>query len=76
MEGKFPGVNFPGSNFLGDNLLGGNLPEGNFPGGSFPGVFSLKTIQKKSSRGLSDCNWTRTQNHLVRKRTLNHLAKL
>ena len=25
---------------------------------------------------LSDWNWTRTQNHLVRKRTLNHLAKL
>ena len=25
---------------------------------------------------LSDCNWTRTQNHLVRERTLNHLAKL
>ena len=24
---------------------------------------------------LSDCNWTRIQNHLVRKRTLNHLAK-
>ena len=24
---------------------------------------------------LSDCNWTRTQNHLVRKRTLNHFAK-
>ena len=24
----------------------------------------------------SDCNWTRTQNHLVLKRTLNHLAKL
>ena len=23
----------------------------------------------------SDCNWTRTQNHLVHKRTLNHLAK-
>ena len=23
----------------------------------------------------SDCNWTRTHNHLVRKRTLNHLAK-
>ena len=22
----------------------------------------------------SDCNWTRTQNHLVRKRTLNHLV--
>ena len=25
---------------------------------------------------LSDCNWTRTHNHLVRKQTLNHLAKL
>ena len=24
----------------------------------------------------TDCNWTRTQNHLVHKRTLNHLAKL
>ena len=23
-----------------------------------------------------DCNWTRAQNHLVLKRTLNHLAKL
>ena len=27
-------------------------------------------------RGLSDCNCTRTQNHLVRKRTLKNLAKL
>ena len=25
---------------------------------------------------LSDCNWTRNHNHLVHKRTLNHLAKL
>ena len=25
---------------------------------------------------ISDCNGTRTQNHLVRKGTLNHLAKL
>ena len=25
---------------------------------------------------MSDCNWTRTHNHLVHKRTLNHLAKL
>ena len=25
---------------------------------------------------LSDCNWTRTHNHFVHKRTLNHLAKL
>ena len=23
-----------------------------------------------------DCNWIRTHNHLVHKRTLNHLAKL
>ena len=25
---------------------------------------------------LSDCNWTLTQNHLLRKRALNHLAKM
>ena len=25
---------------------------------------------------MNDCNWTRTLNHLVCKRTLNHLAKL
>ena len=25
---------------------------------------------------LSDCNWTQIQNHLVLKRTLNHLVKL
>ena len=25
---------------------------------------------------LSDWNWTRTHNHVVRKQTLNHLAKL
>ena len=30
----------------------------------------------KMNRGIRDCNWTRTHNHLVRKRTLNHLAKL
>ena len=23
-----------------------------------------------------DCNWIRTHNHLIHKRTLNHLAKL
>ena len=27
-------------------------------------------------RNLSSCNWTRTQNHLARKRKLNHLTKL
>ena len=30
----------------------------------------------EGSKETSDCNWTRTQNHLVCKRTLNHLAKL
>ena len=31
---------------------------------------------KANFKVLSDCNWTRTQNHLVRERTLNYLAKL
>ena len=38
-----------------------------------------KTDQNYQEEGviiLSDCNWTRTHNHLVHKRTLNHLAKL
>ena len=30
----------------------------------------------QTCKTISDCNWTRTHNHLVRKRTLNHLAKL
>ena len=29
-----------------------------------------------ANKSLSDYNWTRTHNHLVRKWTLNHLAKL
>ena len=32
--------------------------------------------EKSNEKDLSDCNWTRTHNHLVHKRTLNHLAKL
>ena len=39
---------------------------------------NVKKLLARSRRviwSLSDCNWTR-QNHLVRKRTLNHLAKL
>ena len=31
---------------------------------------------KQDLRHLSDSNWTRTKNHLVRKRTLNHFSKL
>ena len=33
-------------------------------------------VQTKRLASLSDCNWIRTNNHLVHKRTLNHLAKL
>ena len=32
----------------------------------------IKNIEDK----IPDCNWIRTHNHLVHKRTLNHLAKL
>ena len=42
-------------------------------------VMSHKELLARSRReiwSLSDWNWTRTQNHLGRKRTLNHLAKL
>ena len=40
---------------------------------------NVKELLAQSRRqiwSLSDCNWTRTHNHLVRKRTFNHLAKL
>ena len=40
---------------------------------------NVKELLARSRReiwSLSDCNWTRTHNHLVRKQTLNHLAKL
>ena len=40
---------------------------------------NVKELLARSRReiwSLSDCNWTWTQNHLVRKRTLNSLAKL
>ena len=33
-------------------------------------------IKSMKTYNLRDCNWTRTRNHLVLKRTLNHLAKL
>ena len=40
--------------------------------------FSLISENKSSQKAiyLGDCNGTRTHNYLVRKRTLNHLAKL
>ena len=39
-------------------------------------VKELLTRSRREIWSLSDFNWTRTQNHLVRNRTLNHLAKL
>ena len=32
--------------------------------------------EKKKEVSICDCNWTRTQNNLVLKQTLNHLAQL
>ena len=37
-------------------------------------IFALFFTQVKDL--VNDCNWNRTQNHLVCKRTLNHLTKL
>ena len=40
---------------------------------------NVKQLLARSRReiwSLSDCNWSRTQNHLVPKGTLNHLTKL
>ena len=41
-------------------------------------IFSKKFYTTISPFGtdISDSNWIRTHNHLVRKRTLDHLAKL
>ena len=40
---------------------------------------NLKEFLARSRReiwSLSDCNWTRTHNHLVHRQTINYLAKL
>ena len=39
-------------------------------------VKELLAPSRREIWSLSDCNWTRTQNHLVCKETLNHLTKL
>ena len=39
-------------------------------------VKELLASRRREFWSLSDCNWSRTQNHLLRKRTLNHFAKL
>ena len=38
--------------------------------------FSVKSLNGYFITTCFHCNWTRSQNHLVLKRTLNHLAKL
>ena len=46
---------------------------------TFYSCLNVKEFLARSRReiwSLSDCNWTRTHNHLVRKQTLNHLVKL
>ena len=43
------------------------------------GCLKVKALLAQSRHkiwSLSDCNWTRTQNHLFHKGTLNHSAKL
>ena len=39
-------------------------------------VKKLLALNRHKIWSLSDCNWIQTQNHLVHKQTLNHLAKL
>ena len=38
-------------------------------------VKDLLARSRREIRSLNDCNWTQTQNDLVRKPTVNHLAK-
>ena len=38
--------------------------------------FKQRKQVTRHNDNLSDCNWTRTENNLVRKRTLSHLANL
>ena len=39
-------------------------------------AFISSVIVSENVLTLCGCNWTRIHNHLVHKRTLNHLAKL
>ena len=41
---------------------------------SYLNVEELIAQSRLEIESLSDCNWTRTQNHLVYKRALNRLA--
>ena len=39
-------------------------------------ISSTELFLFDNNKNFDDCNWTRNQNHLVCKRTLNRLAKL
>ena len=41
-----------------------------------PNLSKISKGRFKLKEQKNDCNWTQIHNHLVRKRTLNHLAKL
>ena len=43
---------------------------------NFENLNSISNISQETHDFLSDCNWTRTHNHLLYKRTLKYLAKL
>ena len=43
---------------------------------SYLNVKELLAQNKREICNLSDSNWTQVHNHLVRKRTLNHLLKM
>ena len=43
---------------------------------SFRNVEELLARSRREIWSLSECSWTRTHNHLVHKRTLEHLAEL
>ena len=42
----------------------------------FNGFSASQCTSLNNRSSVSDCNWTRTQNHTVRKRTLKHFTKL
>ena len=43
---------------------------------NFENLNSISNISQETHDFLGDCNWTRTHNHLLYKRTLKYLAKL
>ena len=58
---------------LSDNIL---APQTQIMDEDEPNFSEMENPIIDKENNISDCNWTRTHNHLVHKRTLNHLAKL